>query len=216
MTSSQFAEALTARAAAAGLIVTPEASRQLEAYVQLLRQWNAKINLTALRLDPLNDEAVDRLLIEPLVAARFVAAPQAWCDIGSGGGSPAIPFKIVHPAAKLTMVESTGKKAAFLREAIRVLNLTTTVVSNERFESAASKWEHAFDLVTVRAVRSDPALFQAIHRAVTETGQVFIFHSAEARLNVASQFTIAELVPVSSGDAMLSILKPNVPRGTKG
>ena len=131
---------MTARASRAGIIVSHGVCEQLEAYFRLLTLWNQRINLTALPLSPPTDETFDRLLIEPLAAARFAAEPpQAWFDLGSGGGSPAIPFKIAHPSARLTMVESKTKKAAFLREAIRVLGLTDTVVIDERFETISDE-----------------------------------------------------------------------------
>ena len=71
---------------------------RLEIYYRLLSRWNTKINLTALPLEDLTDHAVDRLLIEPLAAARFVPeSPLTWFDLGSGGGSPALPLKLVRP-----------------------------------------------------------------------------------------------------------------------
>ena len=209
MTQS-FNNRLSARAASAGVTIDTGAKAQLEAYVRLLTVWNEKINLTALPLKPLSDETIDRLLIEPICAARFVGgAPQAWFDVGSGGGSPAIPFKIVHASAKLTMVESTAKKTAFLREAIRVLELSEATVRNERFESVSHPL-NALDLVTVRAVRSDPVLFRTLHRLLAPTGRAFLFHSSRAEPDVpASAFSTVEVVPLGrAGNVKLTILKP--------
>ena len=78
-------------------------------FYALLSRWNQKINLTSLA-DP--DEAIDRLILEPLLAAaRFVpAACSSMMDIGSGGGSPAIPMKLVSPRLALTMVEVKATK----------------------------------------------------------------------------------------------------------
>ncbi len=105
----------------------------LEAYFRLLTQWNAQINLTSLPLNEPSDAAFDRLLVEPLAAARQIPdASQVWYDLGSGGGSPAIPLKIARPALKLTMIESKERKAAFLREAIRTVGLAGTIVLTER------------------------------------------------------------------------------------
>ena len=75
----------------------------LEAYFRLLAHWNAKINLTALPLDPPTDETLDRLLVEPLAAARQIrrCAAASGSTSGSGGGSPAIPLKIARPALRL-------------------------------------------------------------------------------------------------------------------
>ena len=118
MAASDFHDRLTLRAWDAGLELTAEQSEQLETYYRLLVRWNQRINLTSLSLNPLTDEAMDRLLLEPLGTARFVRSERpVWFDLGSGGGSPAIPLKLARPASQLIMVESRARKAAFLREA---------------------------------------------------------------------------------------------------
>ena len=103
---------------------------------KLLAQWNARINLTALPLDPPTDETFDRLLVEPLAASRQIPThtPNVWFDLGSGGGSPAIPLKIARPALRLTMIDSKERNGAFLREVIRTLGLADSVVQTARFE----------------------------------------------------------------------------------
>jgi len=130
-------------------------------YVELLRRWNSRINLTSLPLDPLADETIDRLLIEPLcVAAQLEEIDGRWFDLGSGGGSPAIPIKVALPRLRLVMVESRERKAAFLREAVRELRLKNSSVLNMRFEAlqADPSLASTADLVTVRAVKVDPDL----------------------------------------------------------
>jgi 16S rRNA (guanine527-N7)-methyltransferase len=159
----------------------------LEAYYRLLAQWNAKINLTALPLDPPTDETFDRLLIEPLAAAprlvwgqagvRPQSWPGVWLDLGSGGGSPAIPIQVARPALTLTMIESKARKAAFLREAIRIVGLSNTTVLNERFEAVAQMAQYAntADFITVRAVKADAALFDTAGQLLNRTGQLYLF-----------------------------------------
>jgi 16S rRNA (guanine527-N7)-methyltransferase len=155
----------------------------LEAYFRLLLQWNATINLTALPLENPTDETFDRLLIEPLAAARHIPdSPIVWFDLGSGGGSPAIPLKIARPALKLTMIESKTRKAAFLREAVRRLGIPETVVLNDRFEEVARNAETAgsADLVTVRAVKTDTALFETAGLLLKDRGQLLLFRPSHA------------------------------------
>jgi 16S rRNA (guanine527-N7)-methyltransferase len=155
----------------------------LEAYFRLLAHWNAKINLTSLPLNEPSDAAFDRLLVEPLAAARQVPdASSIWYDLGSGGGSPAIPLKIARPMLKLTMIESKERKAAFLREAIRTLGLTETTVVNERFEDTAETLANAgiADLVTVRAVKPDAGLFAAAGLLLKADGRLLLFRPAHA------------------------------------
>src|SRR6185312_5103916 len=99
-----------------------------------------------------------RLFIEPLAAARVIDDSWTpWVDVGSGGGSPAIPLKLVRPALNLTLVESKARKAAFLREVVRELGLTGASVETSRFEELASRPEAqaSTGLLTLRAVRID-------------------------------------------------------------
>jgi 16S rRNA (guanine527-N7)-methyltransferase len=161
----------------------PEVLAGLEAYLGLLGRWNHKINLTALPVDPPTDEAVDRLIIEPLVAARHVGrADRLAIDIGSGGGSPAIPLKLAVPALRMVLVEVKVRKSAFLREVIRELKLTGVEVENHRYEELLPRVDlhEAADLVTVRAVRADVRLWRGIQAFLRPGGRVFWFGSPTA------------------------------------
>ena len=181
MTSLEFRDRLARRARRAKAHLTLGMLGPLEVYFRLLAQWNAKINLTSLPLNEPSDEAFDRLLVEPLAAASQVPdAPKVWYDLGSGGGSPAIPLKIARPALKLTMIESKERKAAFLREAIRTVGLAETTVLNERFEEMAETPGHAgvADLVTVRAVKADSELFATAGLLLNTGGRLLLFRPA--------------------------------------
>jgi 16S rRNA (guanine527-N7)-methyltransferase len=183
MTSREFADRLSRRAQQAGVSATEPVQQQLEEYFRLLAHWNSKINLTALPLDSPTDEAFDRLLVEPLVAATHIPdSAKIWLDLGSGGGSPAIPLKILRPSSRLTMVEAKARKAAFLREAARLLQLEDTAVEHTRFEEVASRRElrHKADLVTVRAVRADDGLFSAAQALLAPRGRLLLFQSAKS------------------------------------
>jgi len=184
-----FQELLASRAAAATLpTLPPSAVQKLQIYLELLAKWNRSINLTSLTLEPLEASTLDRLLIEPLVAAQFLtewpetqssASPESrWIDVGSGGGSPAIPLRIVRSEGTLLMVESRGKKVAFLREVIRELQLTQTTVEAKRFEAVASVGAaHLFNLITTRAVRIDQEFVGSMAQALRPLGVVLLFTS---------------------------------------
>jgi 16S rRNA (guanine527-N7)-methyltransferase len=97
------------------------------------------------------DHVLDSLscfLFEPLRATRRLA------DIGSGGGLPGIPIKIAAPQLEATLVESTAKKARFLRRAVDTLSLDETTVANARVEEIArtQAYRGAYDIATARAV----------------------------------------------------------------
>lgn len=158
MNREELRSALLVRSERAGIAVQEHVLELLLSYFELLRRWNRTINLTALPLEPPTTESLDRLLVEPLVVAdRLGDIHGRWFDLGSGGGSPAIPIKLVIPHLSLTMVESRERKAAFLRETARELQLQHVGVSNARFEALgrAAGLAGTADLVTARAVRVD-------------------------------------------------------------
>jgi len=181
VTSREFKERLQRRAKRAGIGVEPDVASKLEVYYRLLATWNQKINLTALNLRDASDEAFDRLLIEPLVAARHVAAgSQKMIDIGSGGGSPALPLVATAPSMSLVMVESKTRKSVFLREAVRALGLHSADVATARFEELLARPDlhEAHDLVTIRAVRVESRVLLGLQAFLKPGGQLFLFRGS--------------------------------------
>lgn len=175
MAPRDFSTRLTRRALRVGLFLNDELVEKLDTFYGLLFRWNQKINLTSIA-DP--DEAVDRLLLEPLLAARYVpASATRLMDIGSGGGSPAIPLKLALSHLHLTMVEAKVRKSAFLREASRQLGLTATVVETTRVEEllARPQLHETFDLVSMRAVRIEMRMLNTIQAFLRPGGHVLLF-----------------------------------------
>ena len=208
MTSREFRDRVLKRAKKADVQVAAPVLEQLEAYYRLLSKWNDKINLTALPLRELTDQAVDRLLIEPLAAARYLPeGPVVWFDLGSGGGSPALPLRIVRPSVQLTMVESRTRKAAFLREAVRSLALANVVVEAIRFEELGARrsLRETAQLVTVRAVKLDKAFFDVARGILAPSGLLFLFSSFETAPRVATGFETAQTVRLAPDARMGSL-----------
>lgn len=153
-------------------------ARLLGRYLELLAHWNRTMNLTGVPLEGFPDSSLDRLAVEPMLAAPFMPLTSIdWCDLGSGGGSPAIPLKILRPLASLTMVESRSRKAAFLREAVRTLELPNAHVAEARFQDLARDCPGAADLVTVRAVKRDATLRSAVTTLLRPGGRLLAFGS---------------------------------------
>jgi 16S rRNA (guanine527-N7)-methyltransferase len=179
-TTREFNVRLQRRAKRAGITVTPRMAEQFDAYFRLLALWNRKINLTALPLEEVADVTLDRLFIEPLVAVREI--PQeatSLIDLGSGGGSPAIPMKIALPAIRLVMVEAKTRKSAFLREVTRHLQLTDSIVETSRFEGLLARPDlhEAMDIATLRAVRVDARVFTIVQAFLKPQGRLLLFRS---------------------------------------
>ncbi len=176
--SADTAARLAARSSEAGLQVRADLSEKLVVYYDLLNRWNRKINLTSLS-NP--DEAIDRLLLEPVAAAAELPRSPRLIDLGSGGGSPAIPLALALSAPLLVMVESRSRKAAFLREAIRELGLTAAV-EDSRLEQVALRpdYRQAMDVVSIRAVRIDYPTLTAASAFLSPGGTLALFQSSEA------------------------------------
>ena len=150
---------------------------QLVDYLVLLDRWNRRMNLTA--LDDA-DSAVDRLIIEPVIASAAIdASASTLVDIGSGGGSPAIPLKVCRPGLSLTMVEVKTRKSVFLREVVRHLELSSCVVETARFEQVLSRpsTAGAVDVVSIRAVRAEDEQLRLFGQALRPGGQQLWFLS---------------------------------------
>jgi 16S rRNA (guanine527-N7)-methyltransferase len=211
VTEREFRKRLTRRARIAhGPAITPELAGALWAYFELLFRWNVKINLTSFS-DERPDEAIDRLLVEPLIAAKYLPSPDTrFIDVGSGGGSPAIPLKLVAPSTAVTMVESKARKSAFLREAARQLGLSNVEVATARVEELLTRSDlHEWaDVLTLRAVRLDAKLLTGLQAFLKPGGLVFLFRTSASESPSWSvpPFRHRELVPLGDS-SRLAILE---------
>ncbi|MGC2388159.1 MAG: 16S rRNA (guanine(527)-N(7))-methyltransferase RsmG [Candidatus Acidiferrum sp.] len=121
----------------------------IQQYMKLLLTWNEKINLTAIR-DPL--EILYRHFCESMFAAVAVPVENGrLADVGSGAGFPGIPLKIMRPELQMFLVESNMKKATFLAEVLRNIELPDTRVLVSRYEELGEEVA-PLDYVCSRAV----------------------------------------------------------------
>lgn len=181
MTTRDFQDRLARRARRAGVSLSPDLAAGLETYFRLLATWNQKINLSGMDLSDPTPDALDRLLIEPVVAARYVSPGVGrMIDIGSGGGSPAIPFALAVPGVRLLMVESKTRKSVFLREATRALGMAGADVASARYEELLARPDlhETHDLLTIRAVRVETRVLMGLQAFVRPGGQLFLFRSS--------------------------------------
>jgi 16S rRNA (guanine527-N7)-methyltransferase len=179
-----FREKLASRSKKAGISIENDVIQGLEAYFGLLQRWNRKVSLTSLPVDKLGDEAIDRILIEPLLASKYLPTRSAVViDVGTGGGSPAIPMKIANPEISMRMVESKTRKAAFLREVVRHLGVERAEVEGSRFEELLVRPElhEAADIVTMRAVKAEKKTMLGLQAFLKPGGLLFLFRTNSAR-----------------------------------
>ena len=129
---------------------------RLSTYLDLLLKWNARTNLTAIR-DP--EEIVRRHFGESLFAGQHIGPCETLLDLGSGAGFPGLPIALLHPEIPVTLAESQNKKATFLREVVRTLDLPNVEVWAARAESLPPTRQ--FHTVTLRAVDNMAAALTA-------------------------------------------------------
>ena len=125
----------------------------LLAYLTLLARWNQTYNLTAIR-DP--REMLCKHLLDSLAMHAHLDGIVTLADLGTGPGLPGIPLAIARPRLQVTLVESNGKKARFLREAVRQLRLANADVAETRIEAFAAPGR--FDAITARALATLPQI----------------------------------------------------------
>jgi 16S rRNA (guanine527-N7)-methyltransferase len=202
-------EQLNALLAASGQpALQPELAARFGAYCELLLRWNARVNLTAIR----DQEGIlRRHFLESIQCARSI--PAGVCtllDLGSGAGFPGIPIALCRPEIAVTLAESNGKKAAFLHEALRVLDLRATVHAS-RAETLAAP----FDAVTLRAVdRMESAVSTAAR--LTKAGGVLLILTTESSVPGLKRSTglameWRQTVPIPSSEARVLLLGMRTP-----
>lgn len=137
-----------------GLTLSSAQREAFQLYSDELREWNARMNLTAIT----EPQAVEvRHFIDSLACLLVMKPPLSGLriiDVGSGAGFPGLPINIVCPSVKLTLLEATGKKIAFLEHIVRQLKLEGVTLINERAEALGQMEAHReqYDWVLARAV----------------------------------------------------------------
>jgi len=184
------------------LLLTPvsrETQQRLEIYVELLLKWQQTTNLIAPSTIP---HIWTRHVADSLQLTELVPDATTWIDLGSGGGFPAIPVACVlagKPGAMVHLVESNGKKAAFLREAIRATGVPAQVHA-ERIEKFVTTTVNSVDVVSARALAPLKTLcdqaFPMIERGAT--GLFAKGLDVEAELTEASKYWKIEAQTVPS------------------
>jgi 16S rRNA (guanine527-N7)-methyltransferase len=129
--------------------VTEDAFSMFEKLAALLKEWNAKFNLTAID-EP--EEVYEKHILDCLLPLETEKLHGRICDVGSGAGFPGLVWAIVSPDCEFTLLEPTLKRCRYLEEAVRTLGLTNVTVVNERAEDYAKSARESFDVVTARAV----------------------------------------------------------------
>jgi 16S rRNA (guanine527-N7)-methyltransferase len=181
---------------------------QISAYIDLFIRWNARMNLSAVRD---RESIVTRHFGESLFAARHLfpsnqdrVSPSRVIDVGSGAGFPGLPMKIWSCTVQLTLIEANQKKATFLREVIRRLELKDATV----FCGRAENFPGQADIVTLRAVERFETALGVATRLLLPAGRIaLLIGSAQVvrAQELAPEVTWqpATTIPLSSSSVLL-------------
>jgi 16S rRNA (guanine527-N7)-methyltransferase len=181
----------------------PTQTQRFADLLSLFLRWNARINLSAIHDQ---ESILKRHFVESIACARALPAGiSTLLDFGSGAGFPGIPIALCRPEIAVTLAESQGKKAAFLREAARVLGLSAKVHSG-RAESLTTN----FDCVTLRAVDKMELAVQAAAQLVRPGGWLALMTTTAGlpalKASAGAEFTWNPELHLPSGDDRLLAL----------
>jgi len=165
---------------------------KFERYLGLLLEWNEKFNLTAITD---KDEIEEKHFIDSIALINFFDLKnKTLLDVGSGAGFPGIPLAIVEPSCRITLLESNGKRVSFLKEVVKVLDLTNVEIIQGRAEELGKR--EKYDIVTARAVKELNILLELCFYLVKVGGYFVAYKSsgvAEEILNAKNAFKMLEI-----------------------
>jgi 16S rRNA (guanine527-N7)-methyltransferase len=196
-----------------GLTIDENHVEQFMRYLAHLIEWNKAINLTAI-IDP--KEIIIKHFVDSLVALVATSFPQngVVLDVGSGGGFPGIPLKIVRSDMRLVLVEPIQKKCSFLNSVIGLLKLQDVSTFDGTIEQYAKRTlRHVIDTVVVRALKYEE-IRKHITMLLTPKGKVVLYRTvAMKKQEIGEEFQLvsetAFILPQGSGNRVVTVIERN-------
>lgn len=187
-----------------GININEEQAKKFEKYYELLIFYNSKFNITAITE---KEEVIKKHFIDSVLGVDKVGNGKL-IDIGSGGGFPAIPLKIMNDDLFVTMVESTGKKCEFLKTVVKELNLKGAEVINGRAEDLANNglYREKFDVCTARAVARLNTLCEYCMPFV-KVGGKFVSYKGDAEEEIKEAFNAVKVLGGEISEAYTYFLR---------
>ena len=179
MEHSTFNEGLLEKASVLGVRFSVEQMEQFYKYMNLLIEWNEKMNLTAI-IEP--SEIILKHFIDSITILKDIKDGSTVVDVGTGAGFPGIPLSIMNPTLKITLVDSLNKRLIFLQEVIKELNLKNVELIHARTEEFGrnKKYREKFDIATSRAVANLATLSEYLLPLVKINGQAISMKAGNA------------------------------------
>ena len=194
-------------------------------FMRMLQDWNKKVNLTSITED---EDIVVKHFLDSLLAARYIQNGEKLLDVGSGGGFPGVPIKILNPLLEVTLLDSIRKKAEYLKQVDRKLGLDMQLVNMRAEEAGRDVFlRERYDWVISRAV-ADFVILAEFCLPLTKVGGCFLAMKAddiereleEAKyafdlLGGAVEKTLYEEIPGTNIKRSLVFVKKNQPTPKK-
>ena len=183
--SREWRDLIITGAEAMGISVNADQVRQLSFHCDLLIQWNQKINLTAIT-DPY--EVAVKHVLDAIAPIKWIQNEARVLDMGSGGGFPGIPLKIINPSLYVTLMDSVTKKVSFLKHVIRTLKIKGCTAISGRVEALGIQKEYAgkFDVVVSRSFASLDKIIQWGKPFAASPGRIIALKGKNIHEEIAS------------------------------
>ena len=171
MDFEKFKEKLITSVDALGITLSEMQLKQFYTYMNLLIDWNKKINLTAI-VEP--NEIILKHFVDSLTILKYISDGTKIIDVGTGAGFPGIPLKIAKPSIEIVLLDSLQKRINFLEEVIKQLNIEKIKTIHSRVEDFGKdqKYREKFDMATSRAVANLSTLSEYLLPLVKVGGKV--------------------------------------------
>lgn len=180
MEKKRFEEEMSKKSKILGVRFSVEQIEQFYKYMNLLIEWDEKINLTAIT-EP--KEIILKHFIDSITILKYIDDNSKLVDVGTGAGFPGVPLSIMNPTLKITLVDSLNKRLIFLQEVVKELNLKNIEIVHARAEEFGQNknYREKFDIATSRAVANLATLSEYLVPLVKIGGKIISMKASNAK-----------------------------------
>ena len=180
MEKKRFEEEMSKKSKILGVRFSVEQIEQFYKYMNLLIEWNEKMNLTAIT-EP--KEIILKHFIDSITILKYIDDNSKLVDVGTGAGFPGVPLSIMNPTLKITLVDSLNKRLIFLQEVVKELNLKNIEIVHARAEEFGQNknYREKFDIATSRAVANLATLSEYLVQLVKIGGKIISMKASNAK-----------------------------------